>query len=342
MSGWSPPPDDLGGSPGNPRSDPEPGHGGGDGTGSAGRPDTGAGGSIEPGSRNEPGNATVVGPDTAAGHETAAGPGAAPGHVTAPGSGTAPAAAPPPDYAPPPGPGPPPGDPVAPVYSPPPAAAAPPVYGPPPGPGPPPGRGYAQPGPGGMYPGPPIRRRWRIWLGIVAGFVVLAIVIAGISVYILNKSPNWTLTAPQTIAGMSRDARPADQLAFGALVAKFKSNVTSLPRYGTLKSTVSGIYALGSGQAVGFIGFNGAFNVRVALKTGAGIKVSSANPGPHGGTAECGSGSSYAVCQWSTATTVGIVLVIPASSGASHESLASANDLMIRIRDSVERPAHRS
>jgi hypothetical protein len=306
MSGWSPSPDDLGASPGNPRSDPEPGRAGGDGTGSGGRPDTGAGGRAESGSRKEPGNATVAGPDTA------------------------------------PGSGPQPGDPVAPVYGPPPAAAAPPVYGPPPGPGPPPGRGYAQPGPGGMHPGPPAPRRWRIWLGIVAGFIVLAIVIAGISVYILNKSQNWTLTAPQTIAGMSRDARPADQLAFGALVAKFKSNVTSLPRYGTLKSTVSGIYALGSGQAVGFIGFNGAFNVRVALKTGAGIKVSSANPGPHGGTAECGSGSSYAVCQWSTATTVGIVLVIPASSGASHESLASANDLMIRIRGSVERPAHRS
>ncbi len=191
-----------------------------------------------------------------------------------------------------------------------------------------------------MYPVPPARR--RIWLGIVAGLVVLVIVIAGISVYILHKSQKWTLTAPQTIAGMSRDARPTDQLAFSALVAKFKSNVTSLPKYGTLKSTVSGIYTLGSAQAVGFIGFNGTFNVRVALKTGAGIKVSSANPGPHGGTAECGSDSSYAVCQWSTATTVGIVLVIPTISGASHENLESANNLMIRIRDSVERPDHGS
>ena len=98
--------------------------------------------------------------------------------------------------------------------------------------------------------------------------MVLAAVIAGISVYLLNKPQKWTLTAPQTLVGMSPDTSPTDQLGFNALIAKFKSDLTSLPHYGSLKSTVSGIYRLSQRHAVGFIGFNGTFNVRVALRTG--------------------------------------------------------------------------
>jgi hypothetical protein len=178
-----------------------------------------------------------------------------------------------------------------------------------------------------------------MWLGIAAGFVVLAAVIAGISVYLLTESQKWVLTAPAAIAGMSRDTSPADQREFSALVARFKSDITSLPNYGSLTSTVSGIYRLTSRHAAGFIGFNGTFNVRVVLKSGRGLTVSKADPGPHGGTAECGTDGSNSICQWSTGTTVGIVVFIPIRLGAGPENLRKANSLMITIRDAVERPA---
>jgi hypothetical protein len=179
----------------------------------------------------------------------------------------------------------------------------------------------------------------RTWLGVVAGIVVVVAVIAGVSVFILGKSKKWTLTAPQTIAGMSRNTSAIGQSTFNAAVAKFRSDVTRLPNYGSLKSTVSGIYTVGPNEAFGFIGFNGTFNVQVLLKSGVGLKVSNANPGPHGGTAECGSAGPDAICQWSTGTTVGIVIFIPANA-AGHESTTAANSLMIKIRDSVEQPAH--
>jgi hypothetical protein len=170
--------------------------------------------------------------------------------------------------------------------------------------------------------------------------MILAAVIVGSSVYLLNKSQKWTLTAPQTLLGMSPDTSPTDQLGFNALIAKFKSDLTSLPHYGSLKSTVSGIYRLSQRHAVGFIGFNGTFNVRVVLRTGAGLTVTRANPGPHGGTAECGTDRINAICQWSTGTTVGIVIVIPTGLGAGPEKRRDAHSLMIKIRDSVERPVH--
>src|SRR5487761_1806151 len=199
-----------------------------------------------------------------------------------------------------------------------------------------PGYEYGRPGP--AYP--PTRSRWRMWLGIGAGFVVLVVVIAGISAYLLVKPKNWKVPAPQTVAGMSRDTSPTDQQGFAALVQQFKNDVTRLPNYGSLKSTVSGIYRLGPDQAVGLIGFNGTFKVQVTLKTGAALTVSSANPGPHGGTAECGISATDAVCQWSTGTTVGIVVVIPTSSAAGQESVKTADNLMIKVRGGVEHTAH--
>jgi hypothetical protein len=170
--------------------------------------------------------------------------------------------------------------------------------------------------------------------------MVLAAVIAGISVYLLNKPQKWVLTAPHTLVGMSPDTSPTDQLGFNALIAKFKSDLTSLPHYGRLNSTLSGIYRLSQRHSVGFVGFNGTFNVRVALKTGAGLTVTKANPGPHGGTAECGTDGINTVCQWSTSTTVGIVIVIPTSLGAGPEKRKDTHSLMLKIRDSVEHPVH--
>src|SRR5205085_6263399 len=129
--------------------------------------------------------------------------------------------------------------------------------------------------------------------------LVVVALIAGVSAYLLGKPQKWVVTAPPTIAGMSRDTSPADQSEFSTLVARFRSDITSLPGYGSLKSTVSGIYRLSSRHAAGFIGFNGTFRVSVVLKSGAGLRVSRANPGPHGGTAECGTDGSNTLCQWS-------------------------------------------
>jgi hypothetical protein len=204
-----------------------------------------------------------------------------------------------------------------------------------------PGYSYPPPDPDDEYPAPR-RNRALTWIGIFAGVVVIVVLIAGASLYILGRSKKWTLTAPQTVAGMSRDTASLDQFSFSSVVARFRSDVTRLPNFGSLNSTVSALYTLNPDQAVGFIGFNGTFNVRVALTTGSNLKVSAAHPGPHDGTAECGSTGTDAICQWSTGTTVGIVLVIPTNPAAGEISTASANNLMIKIRDSVEHSVHGS
>lgn len=215
-----------------------------------------------------------------------------------------------------------------------------PGYGTPPAYGATPGYGYMPPGPGGMYPGVVKRSRWRMWLGIGAASVIAVIVIASVVIYLLTKPTKWTVTAPPTVAGLSRDTSPIDQSGFGSLVTRFRSDVTSVKNYGSLTSTVSAIYTLGSGHTVGLIGFNGKFNVSLVLKSGPSMTVSSANAGPHGGVAECGTASSDVVCQWSTPTTVGIVVVTSSTPGASQETVKTVDNLMIRIRDSAERSAH--
>jgi hypothetical protein len=203
------------------------------------------------------------------------------------------------------------------------------------------GYGNPPPEPDDEYP-VPRRNRALTWIGIITGIVVIAALVAGTSIYILGRSKKWTLTAPQTVAGMSRGNTSLDQFSFSSVVARFRSDVTSLRNFGSLNSTVSALYTLNQDQAVGFIGFNGTFNVRVALTTGSNLKVSAAHPGPHGGTAECGTTGTDAVCQWSTGTTVGIVLVIPTNPAAGEISTATANNLMIKIRDSAERSVHGS
>ena len=320
MSRSTPPAEDPGAASVDPPPDMHPGPGNGDhagsgmhrdtgqdqtaGPGNVTAPDAGAERAPDAGAERTPDAGPERTPDAGAGLQGAAGPDADPGRVAAPGHGPQPGHAPQSGYA------------VQPAD------------------------GYGPPGPGRADPVSPPRRRWRIWLGIIAGFMVLAVAIAGVSVYLLNKnkSQKWTLTAPPTLVGMSPDTSPADQLGFNALIAKFKSDLTRLPHYGSLKSTVSGLYRLSQQHAVGFIGFNGTFNVRVALRTGAGLTVTKANPGRHGGTAECGSDGINTVCQWSTGTTVGVVVVIPVSLGAGPERRRDAHYLMLKIRNSVERP----
>lgn len=244
-----------------------------------------------------------------------------------------------------------PGQATQPGYTPPPGSAPPqsyetqPGYGNQPGYGTQPGYG-SQPGygypPGGIYPESP-RNRARTWIAIIAGIVAIGVIIAGVSFYILKRSAQqWTLTAPSSVAGLSRDTSSSDQSGFAGEVSTLRSGVTSLPNYGSLKSTVSALYTLGPNQAVGFIGFNGTFNVQVVLKNGPHLKVSKASPGPHGGTAECGQLSPDTLCQWSTPTTVGIIVVIPTTAAASPESIAAANSLMLRIREAVEHSSHGS
>jgi hypothetical protein len=173
--------------------------------------------------------------------------------------------------------------------------------------------------------------------------VTIGVIIAGVSVFILKRSSQqWTLTAPPSVAGFSRDTSSIDQSAFAREVSTLRAGVTSLPNYGSLKSTVSALYKLGPNQSVGFIGFNGTFNVEVVLQNGPHLKVSKASPGPHGGTAECGQLSPDTLCQWSTPTTVGIIVVIPTSPAARQESVAAANSLMLRIRGAVEHSGHGS
>ena len=73
-----------------------------------------------------------------------------------------------------------------------------------------------------------------------------------------------------------------------------------MPGYGTLKSSVSAAYQSGPGPLVWFIGFNGAFNQQIVLKSYPGARVLNVSAGPHGGVAECASSSALTFCQWST------------------------------------------
>ena len=188
----------------------------------------------------------------------------------------------------------------------------------------------------------PHQSRARTWSAAVAGIVVVAAIVAGATAYALSGSPTWVLTAPPTAGGLGRDHNPVDQLSFGSAVAKFRSSVTSLPSYRQLRSTVSAIYSLGSGQAVGFVGINGSFGAQVMLSTTSDLTVRGVNPGPHGGLAECGHSRADTVCDWSTPTTMGILLIAPTSGSSRVEPLAAADELMIRIRGTVERPAYGS
>jgi hypothetical protein len=183
------------------------------------------------------------------------------------------------------------------------------------------------------------RRQGRRWFSIAAGAVALAVLAALAAVHFLHRPGKWVVTAPPTAAGLGRDHNPADQLSFGSAVTKFKSSLTTLPAYRHLASTVSAVYALGSAQAVGFVGFNGTFSQQLTLRTTRDLAVRGVDPGPHGGTAGCGSAQLTTVCDWSTPTTVGIVLIAPTSGSGRSEPIAAADRLMIRLRNAVEHQA---
>jgi hypothetical protein len=305
MSEQTPSPEDAGGRPGDARSGDEPGvsetAASPAATPPAGGDPAAAPAGTQPGFGPESGYGTQPGYGPQPGYGTQAGPTTQPGYTTQPGQTTQPG-----------------------------YAAAPPPYGTP---------GYAQPGPGGGYPPPPQRGRARLWLGMIGGIVVLALVIAGVSAYLLKKPKRWVLSAPQAVAGMRRDTNPFDRQGFTGAVSKFRSDVTSLPNYGSLASTVSALYTLGTSQTVGFVGFNGNFKVQVVLKSANGLKVTSVSAGSHGGTAECGVSVSETICQWATSSTVGIVVIIPTGS-ATAEPAATGGKLMLKVRDQVEKPAH--
>jgi hypothetical protein len=308
MSGWNPSPEDSGSPPGGQETGGAPGGGGGYGT----QPDSGDYGSA-PGYGTQPGYGPQSGYGTQPGYGPQSGYGTQPGYQPQQGYGTQPG------------------------YQAQQGYGGQPPYGSP---------GYAQPGPDGSYPPPPRKSRARTWFGIIAGIVVGAIVISGVSAYVLNHSKKWVLTAPSSIAGLTTDTNPLDQTTFSSGVARFKSNVTSLPNYGQLKSTVSAIYLLGSSQTIGYAGLNGTFNAQIVLKPGNGVQVVNVNAGPHGGTAECARTSVETICQWSTGTTIGRLDIIPTGGllggSGSPDSISAADSLMIKIRDAVEKPVHGS
>ena len=61
--------------------------------------------------------------------------------------------------------------------------------------------------------------------------------------------------------------------------------------------------------------------------------------GPHGGVAECASSSALTFCQWSTTSTVGDLIIRASSILGGPVSTATADSLMIKMRNSVELPA---
>jgi hypothetical protein len=210
-------------------------------------------------------------------------------------------------------------------------------FGQPPGPGypaPPGQQWYGTPGMGGFPPQPARRRRLRR-LGISGAIFVAVIIVASVVTY-QHDNHSWKLTAPATAAGMSRDTDPLDTLGLSSGVSGARSAIAKVPGYGTLKSSVSAAYLKGSGPLVWFIGFNGSFNQQIVLKSYPGARVVSVNAGPHGGAAECAKSSSLTFCQWSTNSTVGDLLIRSSSILGGPVSTATADSLMIKMRNSVE------
>jgi hypothetical protein len=210
-------------------------------------------------------------------------------------------------------------------------------YAQPPGPGYPAPQGYGTPGMGGFPPPPPRRRRLRR-LGISGAVVILVIIVASVVTYTRDNHA-WKLTAPATAAGMPRDTSPLDTLGLSSGVSGARSAIAKVPGYGTLKSSVSAAYLKGSGPLVWFIGFNGSLNQQIVLKSYPDAKVVSVNAGPHGGVAECAKSPSLTFCQWSTNSTVGDLLIRSSSVLGGPVSTATADSLLIRMRNSVEHSA---
>jgi len=146
----------------------------------------------------------------------------------------------------------------------------------------------------------------------------------------------WKLTAPATAAGMPRDTNPLDTLGLSSSVSGARSAIAKVPGYGTFTSSVSAAYEKGSGPLVWFIGFNGSFNQQIVLKSYPDARVVSVDAGPHGGAAECAKSPTLTFCQWSTNSTVGDLLIRSSSILGGPVSTATADSLMIKVRNSVE------
>jgi hypothetical protein len=209
-------------------------------------------------------------------------------------------------------------------------------YAPPAGPGLPAPQWYGGPGMGGYQP--PNRRLGIVRrLGIGGAVIVVAIIVGSVLAY-QHENHAWKLTAPGTAAGLPRDTDPLDTLGLSDGVTGARSAITKVPGYGTIKSSVSAAYQAGSGPLVWFIGFNGTFDKQIVLESYQGARVLSVSAGPHGGAAECASSAAATFCQWSTNSTVGELIIRTSVLGGS-VSTASADSLMIKIRNSVEHPA---
>jgi hypothetical protein len=211
-------------------------------------------------------------------------------------------------------------------------------YGQPPGPGYPGQQWYGTPGMGGFQPQSPRRRIFRR-LGIGAAVFIVLIIVTSVITYEHQNHP-WKLTAPASAAGMSRDTSPLDTLGLSSTVTGARSAITKVTGYGSLTSSVSAAYQKGSsGPLVWFIGFNGKLNQQIILKSYPDARVVNVNAGPHGGAAECAKTSALTFCQWSTTSTVGDLVIRSGSVLGGPVSTATADSLMIKIRNSVEHSA---
>ncbi len=212
--------------------------------------------------------------------------------------------------------------------------------------------GYGYPTPGSVY-GPPggagsrPRRRTGLWLGVGGGCVAAAVAAVLIFVFVVHgtsSGKNWTLTAPATAGGLSRNNTPGISSSLGSAMGGVRSQFNQMPNVGQIKSTVEGVYNLGHASAgaiphlVVFVGLNGTFNDQAVLNgmVAGGDNLPKVSPGPHGGTAECGTGGSgNEVCFWVTSTTIGFIVVEP--NGA--EAANALDGLMIHMRTDLEQPA---
>jgi hypothetical protein len=161
-------------------------------------------------------------------------------------------------------------------------------------------------------------------------------------------SPAWTMTVPATAGGYHKHApMPAAMVATGTKNATALMSAVELAggkpvMAGKQPKFVSADYLVPGNQAIGYVGFTGAFDPASVMTAFATIadNVSAEPAGGHGGKLACGgmsadNGPSGTVCVWATTSSLGMVGFF-GNGAPEHVPSAKAAEDTVKLRGAVE------
>ncbi len=219
-------------------------------------------------------------------------------------------------------------------------------YPPPDAPG---GYGYGPPPSYPYGPPPPTRKsRKGLWIGLSAGFVVLAL-IAGVGIYAVLQvrkvlpSGEVSMTLVQTAGGRARVDNPSIKLFPIGWREKMTAVGVSSPLQAYYQdpaedaSVPPAFFAGGfTGSSVG-TGGNGAATPATVLRTFfGGATLRDFSPGPLGGKLQCQTneksyqGDPIWICAWADTKTIGVILV-------ALPTVEEAAALLVKMRADIEK-----